>query len=159
MVVIVTSRPVPRASVNGKFAKPHFLQTCVSDAPSTSAYAWCGQYDQYSRCTVGFINWLPNVIGINTASEASTVRADYHTATHELMREYQLHLIAHTLQGYFDTLPYVQTCLGACNQAIYSLTMRAIPACQRFTRCSRHHQTIPNGQPTSQQNGYVSPCL
>jgi len=65
MVVYVTARPDATNSIAG--------------------YAYCIQTDQYGRCTVGIINWVPNTFDIDNVNQPSVVQAVKRTSLHELM--------------------------------------------------------------------------
>jgi hypothetical protein len=64
MAIIMTARPSPEVSISG--------------------FATCLQSDQFSRCTVGQFNWVPDVLDIINANSDHVIRSDRHTAAHEI---------------------------------------------------------------------------
>lgn len=64
LVVIVTARPTPGISLAG--------------------YASCLQRDQYRRCTVGSLNWVPRALDPESKDSPPVVTDERHTALHEL---------------------------------------------------------------------------
>ena len=64
LAIIVTARPSPEVSISG--------------------FATCLQTDDYSRCTVGQFNWVPDVFDIVNSNSDHVIRSDRHTAAHEI---------------------------------------------------------------------------
>ncbi|RYY35096.1 hypothetical protein EON62_02770, partial [archaeon] len=65
LVIIMTARPSPRRPVAG--------------------YARCMQADQHNRCTVGWFNWVPELLDVDTPNAANTIASEMHTALHEIV--------------------------------------------------------------------------
>jgi hypothetical protein len=65
VAIIVTARPSPFAAV--------------------AAYASCTQRDQYGRCTVGVLNWVPSALIPERQHQPDSISAERHTALHEIV--------------------------------------------------------------------------
>ena len=66
----------------------------MTDEPSPftpiAGFAECLQVDQYHRCTVGWFNWVPELLDTANSGSPATITSELHTAMHE---------IAHVLGG------------------------------------------------------------
>lgn len=63
LVIIMTARPSPNKPIAG--------------------FATCLQRDQYRRCTVGWFNWVPELINVEETLSPDTIASELHTALHE----------------------------------------------------------------------------
>jgi hypothetical protein len=58
----------------------------VSVTSSVAAYSVCLQRDQHGRCTVGWLNWVPNYINTASALAPDVIAGERETAVHEFVR-------------------------------------------------------------------------
>lgn len=63
-----------------------------------AGYASCVQTDQYGRCTVGFINIVPELLDVEGGNSPATITSERHTTLHEL---------THVLGGILPGTPHV----------------------------------------------------
>jgi hypothetical protein len=65
LVIIMTARPSPNRPLSG--------------------FATCLQTDQYQRCTVGWFNWVPELLNVIEPESPDIIAYSMHTALHEFV--------------------------------------------------------------------------